>query len=52
MTFLRTETKIKLRCNVCNDVTAKKKYCIWYRVERYSLIIILDLTLFWAADFL
>ncbi len=46
MTFLKTEAKIELRCNVYNDVTVKEKCCIQYRAERYSLIIVLSLTFF------
>ncbi len=46
MTFLKIKVKIKLRCNVYNDVTAEKKCCIWFKVEKYSLIIILNLMLF------
>jgi len=41
-----------LRCNVCDDVTVKEKCDIWCEAERYLLIIISDLTLFWAANFL
>ncbi len=52
MTFLRTEMKMKLRCNVCNDATVKEKYCIQYKAEKYLLIIVLNLMLFWAANFL
>jgi len=43
---------MKSECNVCNDVIIKEKCCIQCRTERYSLIIILSLILFWAADFL
>jgi len=43
MTFLETEVKMKLKCNVYNNTTMK---------EEYSSITILSLTLFWAADFL
>jgi len=46
MTFLRIEVKIELKCNVYNNVVMKEKYCIWCRAERYSLIIVSDLTLF------
>jgi len=52
MTFLKTEAKIELRCNVYNDVTVKEKCCIQYRAERYSLIIVLSLTFFWTVSFL
>jgi len=52
MTSLRTETKIKLRCNVCNDITVKEKCNVWCRAERYSLIVILDLMFFWVMSFL
>ncbi len=52
MTFLRVEIKIKLKCNVCDDITVKEKCCIWCKAERYSLIIILNLTLFWVMSFL
>ncbi len=51
MTFLRAETKIELRCNVCNDVTVKEVCNVQHRAERYSLIAVLNLVLFWAADF-
>ncbi len=43
---------MKLKCNVCNDATVKEECCVWHKAERYSLIIILSLILFWAADFL
>ena len=51
MTFLRTETKMKLRCNVCDDTITEEKCDMQCRVERYSLIIILNLVLFWMTDF-
>jgi len=38
-----TEMKMKLRCNVCNNIIVKKK-C--------SSITVLSLTLFWAVNFL
>ncbi len=46
MISLRTETKMKLRCNVYNDITVKEKCNVQYKAERYSLIIILNLMLF------
>ena len=52
MIFLRTEIKIELRCNVCNDIIIKEECNIWCKAERYSLIIILNLTLFWVMSFL
>ena len=51
-TFLRIEAKIKLRCNVYDDATAKKKCCVWCRAERYLLIIVLSSALFWVMSFL
>ncbi len=52
MTFLRAETKIKLRCNVCNNVTVKEECDMQCKAERYSLIIILNSILFWVMSFL
>ncbi len=52
MTSLRTETKMKSECNVCNDVTVKEECCIWCKAERYSLIILLSSTFFWVMTFL
>jgi len=52
MIFLRVRIKMKLRYNVYNNVTVKEKCCIQHRAEKYSLIMILNLTLFWAVMFL
>ena len=52
MISLEIEIKTELRCNVYNDVTVKEKCCIWCKVKKYSLIIILNLTLFWVTAFL
>ncbi len=46
MTSLRTEVKMKLRCNVCDDITVKEECYIWCKAERYSLIMISDSALF------
>ena len=46
MTSLRAEVKMKLRCNVCDDIIIKKKYNVQCRAERYSLIVISDSALF------
>jgi len=43
---------MKSECNVCNDVTVKERYCIQYRAEKYSLIIVLSSALFWVMSFL
>ena len=51
MTFLRAEIKMKLKCNICNDITVKEECNVQYKTERYSLIIILSSAFFWAADF-
>ncbi len=51
MTFLRAEAKIELRCNVCNDITAEEECDVWCRAEKYSLIAVLNLMLFWVTDF-
>ncbi len=45
-TSLRTEMKIELRHNVCDDIIVKEKCNIQYKAERYSLIIVLNLALF------
>jgi len=50
-TFSETETKMKLRCNVHDDVTVKEKCNIQSRAERYSLIAVLSSALFWVTDF-
>ncbi len=52
MIFLRTEIKTELRCNVYDDIIAEEECCVWCRAERYLLIIILNLILFWSANFL
>jgi len=52
MTFLRIEMKTELRYNVYNDVIVKEECCIQCKAERYSLIIILNLILFWVMKFL
>ncbi len=51
MILLETEVKMKLRCNVCDDTIVKEECDIWCKAERYSSIIILDLTLFWVISF-
>ena len=51
MTSLRVKMKTELRYNVCDDVIAEKECDIWCRVKRYSLIVILNLVLFWMTDF-
>ncbi len=50
-TFLRAEAKMKLRYNVCNNIIVKEECDIQCRAERYSLIMILDLALFWMMSF-
>jgi len=52
MISLRTEMRMKLRCNVYNDIIVKEKCNVQYRAERYSLIIILNSVLFWVMNFL
>ncbi len=51
MIFLRAETKMKLKYNICDDITAKEECNVQYKIEKYSLIIILSSAFFWAADF-
>ncbi len=51
MIFLEAETKTELRCNVCDDITVKEKCDVQCRAERYLLIIILSLVLFWVMSF-
>ncbi len=46
MISLRTETKTELRHNMCDDIIVKEECCIQCKVERCSLIMILDSTLF------
>jgi len=52
MISLRTEAKMKLRCNVYDDITVKKKCNVQCRAERYSLFVILNSAFFWVTDFL
>jgi len=52
MIFLRIKIKIKLKCNVCDNITAEEECYIWYKVKKYSLIVVLDSALFWVIDFL
>ncbi len=51
ITFLRTEIKTELRCNMYNDVIAEEKCNIWCRAERCSLITVLSLIFFWIMSF-
>ncbi len=46
MTFLEVKVKTELEYNVCDNIIVKEKCNIWYRAERYSLIIILSSALF------
>jgi len=45
-TLSEAEIKMKLRCNVYDDATIKKKCNIQCRAERYLLIAVLNLALF------
>jgi hypothetical protein len=43
---------MKLRCNVCNNATVKEECNMQCKAERCSLIIVLNLILFWVMSFL
>ncbi len=51
MISLRTEIKMKLKCNICNDAIIEEECNIQYKAERYSLIVILSSVLFWVMSF-